>query len=140
MMMGQPTQCELEFPFGPPATQIEHGKSTSAETLIKKAATFDAHFASSLSPIKQGQLYRFAICHRWLWATRWPLRRRFENQKIHKPDDPQCAKGCRLGLVRGFSKADLKRDIKCAFVGGDYKVKIGFASLAENVMMVAMAV
>jgi hypothetical protein len=32
-----------------------------------------------------------------------------------------------------------KRDIKCACVGGDSKVPLGFVSLTENVMMVAMA-
>jgi glutaredoxin len=31
------------------------------------------------------------------------------------------------------------RDIKCACVGGDSKVPLGFVSLTENVMMVAMA-
>ena len=33
-----------------------------------------------------------------------------------------------------------KREIKCACVGGDSKVPLGFVSLTENVMMVAMAV
>lgn len=33
-----------------------------------------------------------------------------------------------------------KRDIKCACVGGSSKVPLGFVSLTENVMMVAMAV
>ena len=33
-----------------------------------------------------------------------------------------------------------KRDIKCACVGGDSKVPLGFVSLTENLMMVAMAV
>ena len=32
-----------------------------------------------------------------------------------------------------------KRDLKCACVGGDSKVPLGFVSLTENVMMVAMA-
>jgi glutaredoxin len=32
-----------------------------------------------------------------------------------------------------------RRDIKCACVGGDSKVPLGFVSLTENVMMVAMA-
>ena len=32
-----------------------------------------------------------------------------------------------------------RRDIKCACVGGSSKVPLGFVSLAENVMMVAMA-
>jgi hypothetical protein len=44
MMIGQPTRYDFEFPFGPPATQIEHGKPTRAETMPKKAATLDAHF------------------------------------------------------------------------------------------------
>ncbi|OJU25686.1 MAG: glutaredoxin [Nitrobacter sp. 62-13] len=33
-----------------------------------------------------------------------------------------------------------KRDIKCACVGGGSKVPLGFVSLTENVMMVAMAI
>lgn len=33
-----------------------------------------------------------------------------------------------------------KRDIKCACVGGDSNVPLGFVSLTENLMMVAMAV
>ena len=33
-----------------------------------------------------------------------------------------------------------KRDIKCACVGGSSKVPLGFVSLTENIMMVAMAV
>lgn len=33
-----------------------------------------------------------------------------------------------------------KRELKCACVGGDSKVPLGFVSLTENVMMVAMAV
>jgi Methylamine utilisation protein MauE len=32
-----------------------------------------------------------------------------------------------------------KRDIKCACVGGDTNVPLGFVSLTENLMMVAMA-
>jgi hypothetical protein len=44
MMIGRNTQCDFEFPFGPPATQIEHGKPTRAETMPKKAVTLDAHF------------------------------------------------------------------------------------------------
>jgi hypothetical protein len=42
--MGQPTKCDLEFVFGPPPTEIERGKLTSAETMPKKAVTVDAHF------------------------------------------------------------------------------------------------
>ncbi|RAN38385.1 glutaredoxin family protein [Hyphomonas pacifica] len=33
-----------------------------------------------------------------------------------------------------------KRDLKCACVGGDSNVPLGFVSLTENVMMVAMAI
>ncbi len=33
-----------------------------------------------------------------------------------------------------------KREIKCACVGGDSKVPLGFVSLTENLMMVAMAI
>ena len=32
-----------------------------------------------------------------------------------------------------------KRELKCACVGGDTNVPLGFVSLTENVMMVAMA-
>jgi hypothetical protein len=122
MMMGQPTQYDFEFPFGPPATQIEHGKSTSAETMLKKAATLDAHFASSLSPIKQGQLYRFALGYSWLWATLWSTRRRIVNQQNHKPDDPQSAKHRTIrkaGLIFGLQKLLCRYELKgsgCYFV------------------------
>jgi glutaredoxin len=48
-----------------------------------------------------------------------------------------------IGTVGAFSvfKAVYvdKRDIKCACVGGSSKVPLGFVSLTENVMMVAMA-
>jgi hypothetical protein len=43
MMMGHNTQCGFEFLFGPPATQIEHGKSTSADN-----AKEGCHFGSAL--------------------------------------------------------------------------------------------
>ena len=33
-----------------------------------------------------------------------------------------------------------KRDLKCACVGGDSRVPLGFVSLTENLMMVGMAV
>jgi hypothetical protein len=33
-----------------------------------------------------------------------------------------------------------KREIKCACVGGDSKVPLGFVSLTENLMMVGMGV
>ena len=33
-----------------------------------------------------------------------------------------------------------KRELKCACVGGDSKVPLGFVSLLENVMMVLMAI
>ena len=33
-----------------------------------------------------------------------------------------------------------KRDLKCACVGGNSNVPLGFVSLTENVMMMAMAV
>jgi len=33
-----------------------------------------------------------------------------------------------------------KRDLKCACVGGDSSVPLGFISLTENLMMVAMAI
>ena len=33
-----------------------------------------------------------------------------------------------------------KRDLKCACVGGDSNMPLGFISLTENVMMVAMAI
>jgi hypothetical protein len=37
-------RCDFEFPFGPPPTEIEHGKSISAEPMSKKAVTLDARF------------------------------------------------------------------------------------------------
>tara|TARA_R100000988_G_C3878205_1_gene107023 strand:- start:217 stop:585 length:369 start_codon:yes stop_codon:yes gene_type:complete len=33
-----------------------------------------------------------------------------------------------------------KRDLKCACVGGDSNVPLGFVSLTENLMMIAMAI
>ena len=46
-----------------------------------------------------------------------------------------------VGAVSVFKAVYLdKRDIKCACVGGSGKVPLGFVSLTENVMMVAMAV
>ena len=33
-----------------------------------------------------------------------------------------------------------KRDLKCACVGGDSRVPLGFVSLTENLMMIGMAV
>jgi hypothetical protein len=44
MIIGPNTQCAFEFPFSPLATQIEHGKLTSAYTMPKNAATLDARF------------------------------------------------------------------------------------------------
>ena len=45
-----------------------------------------------------------------------------------------------IGAVSVFKAVDIdKRDIKCACVGGSSKVPLGFVSLTENVMMVAMA-
>ncbi|KSB90930.1 glutaredoxin [Caulobacter vibrioides] len=45
-----------------------------------------------------------------------------------------------IGAVSVFKAVYLdKRDLKCACVGGDSNVPLGFISLTENVMMVAMA-
>lgn len=46
-----------------------------------------------------------------------------------------------IGAVSVFKAVYVdRRDIKCACVGGSSKVPLGFVSLTENVMMVAMAV
>jgi len=46
-----------------------------------------------------------------------------------------------IGAVSVFYAVYIqKRDIKCACVGGDSKVPLGFVSLTENLMMVAMAI
>lgn len=46
-----------------------------------------------------------------------------------------------IGAVSVFKAVYIdRRDIKCACVGGSSKVPLGFVSLTENVMMVAMAV
>lgn len=46
-----------------------------------------------------------------------------------------------IGAVSVFIAVYIdKRDIKCACVGGSSKVPLGFVSLTENLMMVAMAV
>jgi hypothetical protein len=45
-----------------------------------------------------------------------------------------------VGAVSVFKAVYVdQRDIKCACVGGASKVPLGFVSLTENVMMVAMA-
>ncbi len=45
-----------------------------------------------------------------------------------------------IGAVSVFKAVYLdKRDLKCACVGGDSNVPLGFISLTEDVMMVAMA-
>ncbi|UTF59203.1 glutaredoxin [Gilvimarinus sp. DA14] len=46
-----------------------------------------------------------------------------------------------LGAVSVFKAVYIdKRELKCACVGGDSKVPLGFVSLTENLMMIAMAV
>ncbi|MPS71440.1 MAG: glutaredoxin [Novosphingobium sp.] len=46
-----------------------------------------------------------------------------------------------IGAVSVFKAVYIdKREIKCACVGGSSKVPLGFVSLTENVMMVAMAI
>lgn len=46
-----------------------------------------------------------------------------------------------IGAVSVFYAVYIeRRELKCACVGGDSKVPLGFVSLTENVMMVAMAV
>lgn len=46
-----------------------------------------------------------------------------------------------IGAVSVFKAVYIdKRDIKCACVGGDSKVPLGFVSLTENLMMMGMAV
>jgi len=45
-----------------------------------------------------------------------------------------------IGAVSVFKAVYIdKRDVKCACVGGSSKVPLGFVSLTENIMMVAMA-
>jgi len=45
-----------------------------------------------------------------------------------------------IGAVSVFNAVYVdKRELKCACVGGDSNVPLGFISLTENVMMVAMA-
>lgn len=46
-----------------------------------------------------------------------------------------------IGAISVFKAVYIdKRELKCACVGGDSKVPLGFVSLTENLMMVAMAV
>jgi hypothetical protein len=46
-----------------------------------------------------------------------------------------------VGAVSVFKAVYIdKRELKCACVGGDTNVPLGFVSLTENVMMVAMAI
>jgi hypothetical protein len=46
-----------------------------------------------------------------------------------------------IGAVSVFKAVYIdKRELKCACVGGDSNVPLGFVSLTENVMMVAMAI
>jgi hypothetical protein len=66
MMISHNTQCDFEFPLRPPAPQIEHGKSTSAETRPKKAVTLDARFGQ-LTFTDQARA-TLQICP-WLWLA-----------------------------------------------------------------------
>jgi hypothetical protein len=46
-----------------------------------------------------------------------------------------------IGAVSVFKAVYLdKRELKCACVGGDSKVPLGFISLTENLMMIGMGV
>jgi hypothetical protein len=46
-----------------------------------------------------------------------------------------------IGAVSIFKAVYIdKRELKCACVGGDSNVPLGFISLTENLMMVAMAI
>ena len=46
-----------------------------------------------------------------------------------------------VGAVSVFKAVYIdKRELKCACVGGDSKVPLGFVSLSENLMMVGMAI
>ena len=46
-----------------------------------------------------------------------------------------------VGAVSVFKAVYIdKRDLRCACVGGDSNVPLGFVSLTENIMMVLMAV
>ena len=46
-----------------------------------------------------------------------------------------------IGAVSVFKAVYVdKRELKCACVGGDSNVPLGFVSLTENLMMIAMAV
>ena len=47
----------------------------------------------------------------------------------------------RISVISVFKAVYIdKRELKCACVGGDSKVPLGFVSLAENLMMVGMAI
>ena len=46
-----------------------------------------------------------------------------------------------IGAISVFKAVYIdKRELKCACVGGDSKVPLGFVSLTENFMMIAMAI
>ena len=46
-----------------------------------------------------------------------------------------------IGAISVFKAVYIdKRELKCACVGGDSKVPLGFVSLTENLMMVCMAI
>jgi hypothetical protein len=46
-----------------------------------------------------------------------------------------------IGAISVFKAVYIdKRNLKCACVGGDSNVPLGFISLTENIMMVAMAI
>jgi hypothetical protein len=66
MIVGQPTQCDLEFPFGPPATQIAHGKSISAESMPKKTVTLAAHFCQLNFTDQARAAYKICL---WRWLA-----------------------------------------------------------------------
>jgi hypothetical protein len=45
-----------------------------------------------------------------------------------------------IGAVSVFKAVYIdKRELKCACVGGDSSVRLGFVSLTKNIMMVGMA-
>ena len=47
----------------------------------------------------------------------------------------------RISVISVFKAVYIdKRELKCACVGGDSKVPLGFVSLTENLMMVGMAI
>ena len=59
--------------------------------------------------------------------------------RVELVDVVNCFAG--IGAISVFKAVYIdRRELKCACVGGDSKVPLGFVSLTENLMMIGMAI